>query len=371
MAPDLSTLRANRPMKHHNLRKRFGVPRLFVSLAIVAAYCASSHTAAQAQPLAVRTGEIVPRDVREMYDRGLQYLAKTQTEKGDWAGSGEQGPGATGLGLMAFLASGEDPNFGLYSTQVRRAVRSIIRGQNVNTGYLGNSMYHHGFGMLALAEAYGAVDERTLWEQGEKHNSIGQALELAVRAALTSQKKNPLGAWRYSPDARDADTSVSGSILVGLLAARNAGIEVPDEAIDKAISYYQSMTSNQGEVGYSGLGGFGESLARSSIATLVFSVARRKDLPQFKAAVGYLSTRIETPAANSGWMEYTRYYQAQALFQGDVEAWEKWNKLLIRQLKQSQQPDGSFSGQQGATLGTSMSLLALALNYRFLPIYER
>jgi hypothetical protein len=272
---------------------------------------------------------------------------------------------------MAFLASGEDPNFGLYSTQVRRAVRSIIRGQNANTGYLGNSMYHHGFGMLALAEAYGAVDERTLWEAGEKHVSIGQALELAVRAALTSQKKNPLGAWRYSPDARDADTSVSGSILVGLLAARNAGIEVPDEAIDKAISYYQSMTSNAGEVGYSGLGGFGESLARSSIATLVFSVARRKDLPQFKATVGYLATRIETPAANSGWAEYTRYYQAQALFQGDVEAWEKWNKLLIRQLKQSQQPDGSFTGQQGAGLSTSMSLLALALNYRFLPIYER
>ncbi|HEY2838351.1 MAG TPA: squalene--hopene cyclase [Pirellulales bacterium] len=352
-------------MKKLNYLRR-GLPWM-----ILAACCTIPFSTARAQPLAVRTGEIVPRDVREMYDRGLQYLAKTQSDKGDWTGSGDQGPGSTGLGLMAFLASGEDPNFGLYSTQVRRAVRSIIRGQNANTGYLGNSMYHHGFGMLALAEAYGAVDERTLWEAGEKHRSIGQALELAVRAALTSQKKNPLGAWRYSPDARDADTSVSGSILVGLLAARNAGIEVPDEAIDKAISYYQQMTSNAGEVGYSGLGGFGESLARSSIATLVFSVSRRKDLPQFKATIGYLVTHIEQPAQQSGWAEYTRYYQAQALFQGDVEAWEKWNKLLIRQLKQIQQPDGSFSGQQGATLSTSMSLLALALNYRFLPIYER
>jgi hypothetical protein len=323
-----------------------------------------------AQPPSLRAGDVVPRDVREMYDRGLQYLATTQSDKGDWSGSGEQGPGATGLGLMAFLASGEDPNFGLYSTHVRRAVRSVIRGQNANTGYLGNSMYHHGFGMLALAEAYGAVDERTLWEPGEKQVSIGQALELAVRAALTSQKKNPLGAWRYSPESRDADTSVSGAVLVGLLAARNAGIEVPDAAIDKAISYYQQMTSNAGEVGYSGLGGFGESLARSSIAALVYSIARRKDLPQYKATIGYLAKRIEQPA-QQGWPEYTRYYQAQALFQGDAEAWEKWNKLLIRQLKQAQQPDGSFPGQQGVALSTSMSLLALALNYRFLPIYER
>jgi len=323
-----------------------------------------------AQPIAIRTGEVVPRDVREMYDRGLQFLAKTQSDKGDWPNDGDNGPGCTGLALLAFLASGEDPNFGIYATNVRRAVRTVIREQNATTGFLGNSMYHHGFGMLALAEAYGAVDERTLWEGGEKHVSIGQALELAVRAALTSQKKNPLGAWRYSPDSRDADTSVSGSVLVGLLAARNAGIEVPDEAIDRAISYYQQMTSNAGEVGYSGLGGFGESLARTSIASLVYSVARRKDLPQYKATIGYLSSRLEQPAQQS-WPEYTRYYQAQALFQGDVEGWEKWNKLLIKQLKTMQQPDGSIRGQQGVSLSTSMSLLALALNYRFLPIYER
>ena len=72
-----------------------------------------------------------------------------------------------------------------------------------------------------------------------------------------------------------------------------------------------------------------------------------------------------------GYVEYARYYQAQALFQGDPAAWEKWNKLLVRQLKQAQNPDGSIRGQFGTTFSTSMSLLALALNYKFLPIYER
>jgi hypothetical protein len=326
-----------------------------------------------AQQPNIRIGEVVPRDVREMYDRGLQYLAASQSEKGDWTGGGgEQGPGVTGLCLMTFLASGEDPNYGLYSNQVRRAVRNIIAGQNASTGYLGNSMYHHGFGMLALAEAYGAVDERNLWPDGKAQGqrSIGATLELAVRAAITSQKKNSLGAWRYSPDSSDADTSVSGAVLVGLLAARNAGIEVPDESIDKAISYYQKMTSNSGQVAYSGLGGFDDSLARISIGSLVYSLARRKDLPQYKATIAFLSQRLEQTTPQ--WPEYARYYQAQALFQGDVAAWEKWNKLLVRQLKQAQQADGSFKGQQfGPAISTSMSLLALALNYRFLPIYER
>jgi hypothetical protein len=319
-----------------------------------------------------RIGEAVPRDVREMYDKGLQYLVKTQTDKGDWQ-AGQSGPGVTGLCLMVFLASGEDPNFGLYSNNVRKAVRSIVTAQDANTGYLTTSMYHHGFATLALAEAYGAVDDRQVWQGGKAPRSIGAALELAVRAALTSQKKNPLGAWRYSPDATDADTSVSGAVLVGLLAARNAGMEIPDDAMDKAISYYTKMTSSSGQVAYSGgLGGMDESLARISIATLVYSLARRKDLPQFKATRDYLVGKIEfTGRSGFGWEDYQRYYQAQALFQADVEAWKKWNKLLIRQLKTAQRADGSFTGQHGSPAATSLTLLALALNYRFLPIYER
>ena len=330
----------------------------------------ASGSSARAQLPSSHSGEVVPRDVREMYDRGLQFLAASQTERGDWAGGGEQGPGVTGMAVMALLASGEDPNFGLYSNHIRKALRSLINAQDANTGFFGMSMYHHGFAMLALAEAYGAVDERNLWTEGKGTRSIGQALELAVRAAITSQKGNPNSAWRYSPSGKDADTSVSGAVMVGLLAARNAGIEVPDEVIDKAIGYFKSMTSKGGEVAYSGgMGGFGESMARSSIATLSYAVARRKDMAEYKATLGYIKQRIDQP--NQMYPEYGRYYAAQALFQGDIEAWEKWNKMTVRQLKESQAPDGSFKGQFGTTISTSLSLLALALNYRFLPIYER
>ena len=54
---------------------------------------------AVAQPPNARIGEAVPRDVRELYDKGLQFLAKTQTENGDWR-DGNQGPGVTGMALM-------------------------------------------------------------------------------------------------------------------------------------------------------------------------------------------------------------------------------------------------------------------------------
>ncbi|HEV3024589.1 MAG TPA: squalene--hopene cyclase [Pirellulales bacterium] len=344
-------------------------------------FALSLTRASYAQLPDLRQGSAVPHEVREIYDRGLQYLASSQGPGGDWQVGGQMGPGVTGLCLMALLASGEDPNFGPYSAHVRAALRSIIASQEAVSGCIGpGNMYHHGFAMLALAEAYGAVDDHNLWSaqpQGagtaaeKRSRSIGQALELAVRCALASQKQNPIGGWRYSPNAHDADTSVSGAVLVGLLAARNAGIEVPDQAVDRALAYYRQSTGPDGTVGYSGGvgGGPGDSTARSSIATLVYAIARRKDLKEYKATIDYL--KHDRGQGHNHNDEYTFYYQAQALYQGDVDQWEKWNKGQIRRLKQMQQADGSFASQFGPAYGTSMGLLVMALNYRFLPIYER
>jgi len=354
-----------------------GVRRAVYAFHLMLLTSCSLTSPAYAQLPTIQMGEAVPRDVREIYEKGLRYLASSQSEAGDWDGGGYPGPGVTGMAVMAFLASGEDPNFGLYSGNIKRGLRSIVAGQDADTGILGgrhaghSSMYNHGFAMLALAEAYGAVDERTLWPAGDstKKRSLGESLELAVRAAVTSQKKNKYGGWRYGPDANDADTSVSGAMMVGLLAARNAGIEVPDEAIDRGVAYFKSMTSSAGQVAYSGIGGFDDSIARISIGTLVYAVARRKDMPEFKATIASLANRLEQPSQN--YVRYAQYYQAQALFQGNVEAWEKWNRQLVAELKAAQNDDGSFSGQLGVTVDTSLSLLAMALNFRFLPIYER
>lgn len=344
---------------------------LLVTLLITAAI-AGSTVSARAQGPSVRYGTKVPQDVRMIYDRGLNYLAKTQQESGAWPSG--YGQGITGICLLAFLANGEDPNFGPHSLVIRRGLRGIIESQDANTGYIPNSMYCHGFGMLALAETYGAVDETQLWPDDypvNRKRSIGEALELAVRTAVTAQKNNQAGGWRYSPRDSSADTSVSGAVLVGLLAARNAGIEVPDQCIDRALDYYRNSTGDNGTVAYSGgMGGMGESMNRSSIATLVYSIGKRKDWKEYEATLGYISSRLEHQ--ESGYPFYFRYYMSQALFQGDFEAWTKWKQENIRALKAQQMDDGSFQGGHGGPqYATAMALLSLALDYRFLPIYER
>ena len=325
----------------------------------------------------LRFGGKVPADVKRIYDRGLNYLVQSQQNNGTWGSSSHSSyrNGVTALCIMAILSCGEDPNFGRYSVTLHRAIRSLINVQDSKTGYFEHSMYDHGFSMLALSEAYGAVDDRILWKQQKSDDntiSIGKSLELAVKCAVTSQNQNPNGAWRYSPDATDADTSIAGAVLVGLLAARNAGIEVPDTNIEQALDYFALMTSPDGSVGYSGLGSWGQSLARSSIANLVLSVSKHKDWEEHKLTLQHIKKNINAETSNHWSKEYSNYYVAQALFQSDFDAWQEWNLETIEFLKKTQRSDGSFDfGSHGIQYSTSMSLLALALNYRILPIYER
>ncbi len=101
----------------------------------------------------------------------------------------------------------------------------------------------------------------------------------------------------------------------------------------------------------------------------MYAIGKRKEWDQYKAVLKSVRTNIEHNEMSYPF--YYRYYMAQALFQADFEAWKRWNRETITYLKDMQADDGSFRSGHGQTYGTAMSLLALALNYRLLPIYER
>ena len=345
----------------HRARRLVAAPLLATALGF------SLGAEAAAQDL--KYGAPIPAVHRTMFDKGLDYLVSSQRNDGSWGSNN----GVTGICVMALLASGEDPNFGKYAETVRKGVRTIIRAQDGETGFIQSGMYEHGFAMLTLADCYGAVDDRLLWLGEEKKGrTIGQALELAVRCAVTSQDNNPHKAWRYSPDGTDADTSAAGAVLMGLLGARNAGVAVPDSSIDGAVEYFVSMTIKTGNVGYSGIGGMGESHARSAICALVLAIAGREDLKTYTAVQDYLGKTWDS--SSWGHPAYTLYYRSQALFQVQYEIWRKWTQENTVMLAELQNDDGSIP-IQGASYGleyqTGMALLSAGLNYCLLPIYER
>lgn len=317
---------------------------------------AAGSLSAQSPTGGLQIGEGLPPGVESMYRAGLQFLARTQTPQGHWPDQYGQQPGVVGFAVMAFLAAGEDPNFGPHHTTIRRAVESIVSQQNTQTGYIGNSMYNHGFAALALAELYGHLHEP----------DVGLPLRRAVDLILNAQNQNPQGAWRYTPISQDADTTVSGGQLVTLFAARNAGLYVPQENIDNALQFFRETMDPRGGIGYTS--NTGGNSTRSAIASLNFSLANDFSSHESRRIFEFLRHNRDGSAS---YIFYHFYYMAQALFQGDMSEWRVWNAQIIRLFEATQQPDGSWNGPRGPTFSTSAALLTLALNYRLMPIYER
>ncbi len=313
---------------------------------------------AGAQELFEGTADGVPFEVERMYVKGLQFLVQSQNAQGSWSdGMGTQ-PAVVGLSILTMLAHGEDPNTGPYAPTIKRGLNFILSQQSKETGYIGSSMYNHGFATLALAEAYGTVNDPRL----------GPALQEAVKLILNSQSRNSYGAWRYSPESSDADTTVSGANLVALFAARNAGIGVPEEAIRKALQFYGRCRSADGGFGYTSAGG--SNGPRTAIGALVFALAKQKEGGTFKGAFQFLN-RGGNGQSDGGYYHYYLYYASQTYFHASVRAWTDWNTANVASLKTSQRGDGGWEGSNGATFSTAAALLSMALNYRYLPIYER
>jgi hypothetical protein len=304
-----------------------------------------------------RGDDSIPPQAELIYEKGLEYLAKTQSEKGTWVDSAGSEPGVVGLCVAAFLAHGEDPNNGPYAKNIRAGIEFIISEQNEKNGYIGNSMYNHAFATKALAESYGVLDEP----------KIAPALQKAVELILSAQKRNKLGGWRYTPDANDADTTVTGCQMVTLFAARNAGILVPDEAIKKGLAYLSTCRTKDGSYGYTSAAGGKPTL--TAVGSLCLSLAKERESKGYEASLEYLKKNIDF--RDQHYPYYFEYYMSQALFHADEATWKEWNSRNIRYLATIQSPDGSFPGSQGQSFSTAGALLSLALNYRFLPIYEK
>ena len=318
---------------------------------LAAAACAS------AQDLPVHQDDTIPSQAELIYEKGLAFLARSQNDKGAWNDNVGAEAGVVGLCVASFLAHGEDPVSGPYAKNIRTGIDYILSQQNEKNGYIGTSMYNHAFATKALAESYGMVD----------NPKIAPALKKAVEMILSSQKRNRLGAWRYTPDSHDADTTVTGCQMVTLFAARNAGIAIPDEAIRNGLIYLNTNRSGDGSYGYTSAAGGKPTL--TAIGVLCLSLAKERDSKGYRASLEYLKKNLDF--RDSNYPYYFEYYMSQALFHADDATWKEWNARNIRYLSIIQGPDGSFPGNQGPAFSTAGALLSLALNYRYLPIYEK
>ncbi|HEY1066315.1 MAG TPA: prenyltransferase/squalene oxidase repeat-containing protein, partial [Pirellulales bacterium] len=234
-------------------------------------------------------------------------------------------------------------------------------------------MYAHGICSIALCEAYAMTQDRDLRAPAQK------AIDYIIYC------QNPGGGWRYEPK-QQGDTSVVGWQLMALRSAQMAYLDVPDDAIKRAVKFLDSVAEREpgdryglARYAYQPGTGISEVMTAEAMLCRQYTGWKRSE-PAMGDAVRWLISE-HLPSGNSGFNVYYFYYGTQVMHHYGGEPWKAWNNrvrdLLVNtqvkrgELEGSWDPRGQWGNQGGRIFTTSLSLLTLEVYYRHLPLYDR
>jgi len=321
----------------------------------------------------VLPNEITP-ELNRAVTRGLEALAQAQHDDGAFDGGRRYGRhvGITALACLAFMADGNLPGRGTYGENVSKGLDFILANLT-QTGLLAadtshGPMYGHGFATLFLGEIYGATAGGPDTAQSER---VYEALVKAVR--LIVQTQNNEGGWRYNPVPYDADISVTICQIMALRSARNAGVDVPKQTIDRAVEYVRRCQNPDGGFKYQLTSG-GSAWPRSAagVASLYYAGIYEDDA--IDAGLIYL-LRNALPGERRGQSAhyfYGHYYAVQTMYLAGGEDWAAWWPRIREELIALQTDDGYWEDPHaGRSYGAAMALIILQMPKRYLPIFQK
>jgi hypothetical protein len=309
--------------------------------------------------------------------RALDYLKSAQKPDGAWeSGSFGKATSITSLSVMAFLAAGHLPGEpGPYSDSLRKGIRYVLDNQKPNGLLVSNTshgpMYCHGISTLMLAEVVGMIPDPAM--ASEARVALAKAVDVIVRAQAVRKNPDNAGGWRYQTSSPDSDLSVTGWQVMALRAAKSAGCAVSSEPIDQAIAYIKKCAFKSGGFGYQP--GQGPNNPRTGTGILALEICGDHLSAEAIAGADYLVKH--PPRWSSEYFFYEVYYCPQAMFQVGDKYFQNYYPKLVDILLQHQDKDGSWlSGDGNDRTGgrnycTAIAALALAVEYRYLPIYQR
>jgi hypothetical protein len=353
-------------------------------------------------------------------NRGLQWLARHQGPDGRWSSrclaahpdsqcrkdvpcSGEGGlfdMAHTGLTLLAFQAGGHyDFNGNNYSENVRRGLDWLVAHQQADGAlvqpegdgprptprrrrlkgpanpFYQEFMYEHGMATFALAEA--CAIRKAMGQP--RHGAYFQAAEKAIRFLYQMQHDD--GGWRYTPNPREpSDTSVSGWQVLALKSAREAGLPLSPDCVQKARRFFDACAMPDGRTNYqprtlhteatTGVG----MLARQFLfdeahAPLVRTAANR--------LADYAAGSESKPSAWTKERDYYLWYNCTlAMFQAGGQPWKRWNAAVRDTLvglqdgspgcqRGSWSPETQRDQRGGRVYTTALATLCLEVYYRY------
>ena len=323
--------------------------------------------------------------------RAIDFLISQQDRDGgiqtrfNWANR----TAMTALSIMAMASVGHQPaDDTAQGHAMKKALAYVLKPEHQDvSGYFGNAdgsrMYGHGIITLMLAELLGMGADGT--QDKLITDRCKAAIQLILRSQSISKNDRDAGGWRYTPDSYDSDLSASVWQVSALRAAKNAGIEVPKGAIDRAVDYIKGCyfsprdaagrpTDLKSGCAY---GVNGRAPVYSTVAAGLLSMQMCGNYEGLEVQ-GSTEWLMEVkPDPDGIWFYYGTYYYAQGMYQRGGKFAEAAKKKTEEALLGRQNADGSWrathhrEAEAGDVYCTALSILALAVKYHFLPIYQR
>lgn len=327
--------------------------------------------AQDASPAKAQGSAAGPR-LKSSVERGLRWVAQTQSRRGHWT-AGNYPTAMTALAGTALLASGSTTTQGPYAKNIRRAVDYLLM-QLRDNGLIGDPArdnrytYGHGFSMLFLSQVLGEE------EDVDRRQELMQCLRKAV--TFSGQAQTPSGGWGYV-SARDGSNFDEGSTTItqvqGLRGCRNAGIPVPIEIIERAKQYIYDCKNADGGISYSykNRGSSREAITAAALAAL-FNAGDydSQHVPAMKKYCKEKLYNLKTTRSYGHW-HYSYLYYSQVVYREGGEFWRTFRDRLFARIINEQTSNGSWTGNIGPIYVTSLNLIILQLENGYLPIYQR
>ena len=324
--------------------------------------------------------------VDEALVRASQYLLSVQDPaSGGIHNKMRHETAMTSLALLALASCGHQPSDPTpEGTAMKQALAYVLRPEaQEKDGYFGQAdgsrMYGHGITTLMLSEMLGMGADTA--QDDLIREKCRKALDLILRSQKVSKSDANRGGWRYSPDSGDSDMSVTVWQTMALRAAKNAGMDVPRQAIDDAVGYIRRLYAPDSDRrGAVKLGGFGYQTKGRETSTTTEGLLAMQVCGQYDAdeVIG-ASDRLLKEGIKPGerWFYYTTYYYAQGMYQRGGKHADESKHVVPELLLPLQSREGWWEGingeerQGGRVYSTSMAVLSLAVKNHFLPIYQR
>jgi hypothetical protein len=314
------------------------------------------------------------KEVDDAVVMALKFLARVQNNNGSWGiDANNESTAETSLAVMAFLAAGHCPGEGPYGAAINRGVKYVLDHQLPNglivEKQAHGAMYGHGISALMLSEVAGMTDKETATRI---RRQLETAIELILKAQMVKKPPRDKGGWRYQHATNESDLSVTGWQLLALRAAKDIGCDVPAQNIDLAVGYVKRCASGRG-FGYQP--GNGPTSSMTAAGVLALQVCDHHDDPEVHAGMAMLQQ--QPMRQNDGWYFYGAYYQSISAYKYGGADWELTKATLFKELLSIQDPTGCWQSpggmerNQGLVYSTSLVVLALTVEYGYLPIYQR